>query len=131
MIDLDECPCSGKTLSKLLQPAVMTILAAGELHGYKIVGRLAETPTLAGDRPDPTGVYRLLHAMQERGLVVSSWDTSGAGPAKKTYQLTRTGRRCLARWITSLAEYHKAIGELLASAKRASAELKKLRRAAP
>ena len=119
----DNCPCSGANLSRLLQPAIMTILAGKGSHGYAIVERLTETPTLAGDRPDPTGVYRALGTMEERGFVASSWDTSERGPAKKIYELTPLGRKCLARWISSLSDYHRAIGGLLANAKKAFARL--------
>jgi len=124
----DDCPCSGTNLSRLLQPAIITILAGKELHGYAIVDRLAETPMLAGERPDPTGVYRGLSAMERRGLVTSSWDTSEHGPARKIYELTPQGHKCLARWISSLSDYHHAIGELLADARKASARLKRSHR---
>ena len=124
----EGCPCSGGSLGPLLQPAVMTVLADGRLHGYAIVERLADTPTLAGSRPDPTGVYRVLRAMEGRGFVASSWDTSERGPAKKVYRLTSPGRKCLARWIASLTAYHRAVGEVLANARKASARLKRTRR---
>ncbi len=29
-----ECPCEGSTLDKLVQPAILTILSDGPLHGY-------------------------------------------------------------------------------------------------
>jgi len=109
----------------LLQPAIMTLLAGRELHGYAVVEQLTGTPTLAGSRPDPTGVYRALRAMEERGFVTSAWDTSERGPAKKTYALTGSGRKCLARWISSLSDYHRAIGDLLANAREASVRLKR------
>ena len=124
----EDCPCSGTNLSRLLQPAIMTILADKELHGYAIVDRLAETPLLAGTRPDPTGVYRALSAMEKHGFVKSSWGTSERGPAKKIYELTPQGLKCLVRWISSLSEYHRAIGELLAEARKASTRLKSSRR---
>ena len=124
----DDCPCSGAHLSRLLQPAIMTILAGGGLHGYAIVERLAETAVLAGDRPDSTGVYRVLSTMEERGFVTSSWDTSERGPARKIYELTSPGDKCLARWVSSLSDYHRAIGELLERARKASARLKRSHR---
>jgi len=124
----EECPCSGRNLSRLLQPAIMTILAGRKLHGYAIVERLTKTPMPAGDRPDPTGVYRVLGAMEDRQLVTSSWDTSEHGPAKKVYELTPSGRKCLARWISSLSDYHRAIGKLLASARKASGQPRRSRR---
>jgi PadR family transcriptional regulator PadR len=112
--DLEECPCSGATLARLIQPAIMSLLAGGSLHGYRIVQRLAKTPLLGGSRPDPTGVYRMLRIMEKRGLVVSSWDLSDTGPAKRLYRLTPEGRRCLGRWVETLTNYHRAIGKLLA-----------------
>ena len=121
----DNCPCSGANLSRLLQPAIMTILAGRELHGYAIADRLAGTPMLAGHRPDPTGVYRALSAMEKRGFVTSSWDTSERGPAKRIYDLTPQGDKCLVRWISSLSDYHSALGDLLADARRASARLRR------
>ena len=124
----DDCPCSGANLSRLLQPAIMTILAKEGLHGYAVAERLADAPTLAGNRPDPTGVYRALTTMEERGFVTSSWDTSERGPAKKIYELTPAGHKCLARWISSLSEYHRAIGDLLTNAKKASARLERSHR---
>ena len=128
-VDIDDsCPCSGANLSRLLQPAIMTILAGRELHGYAIVDRLAQTPVLAGHRPDPTGVYRALSAMEERRFVASSWDTSERGPARKVYALTPQGEKCLERWISSLSDYRRAIGDLLASARGASARLKRSHR---
>jgi len=119
--DRDECPCSGATLARLIQPAIMTLLAGGALHGYRIVQRLAKTPLLGGSRPDPTGVYRMLRIMEKRGLVVSSWDLSDSGPARRLYRLTPEGCQCLGRWVKTLTDYHRAIGGLLAAARQASA----------
>lgn len=116
-VKLDNCPCAGVTLDRLVQPAIVTILARGPLHGYRIVQRIAE---LEGHRPDPTGVYRSLRAMEKRGLVVSAWDTSATGPAKRSSVLTEAGEQCLARWIEALRRHRRAIGRLLVDARRAS-----------
>jgi poly-beta-hydroxybutyrate-responsive repressor len=115
---LDACPCAGVSLDKLVQPAILTILAEGGLHGYRIVQRIAD---LERHRPDATGVYRSLRAMEKRGLVTSAWDVSGTGPAKKSYVLTEAGRDCLERWIETLERHRQAIGCLLVEARRASA----------
>jgi len=117
----DECPCSGATLARLLQPAIMTLLAAGPLHGYRIVQRLAKTPLVGAGRPDPTGVYRMLRLMEQRGLVGFAWDLSDTGPARRRYRLTPDGRRCLVRWVRTLTVYRRAVGGLLAAVRRASA----------
>jgi DNA-binding PadR family transcriptional regulator len=119
-IDLGMCPCAGATLGRLIQPAIMTILAGGAVHGYRIVQRLARTPMLGGGSPDPTGVYRMLRSMEKRGLVVSSWGLSDSGPAKRLYRLTPAGHRCLGRWVETLTSYRQAIGRLLSAARKAA-----------
>jgi DNA-binding PadR family transcriptional regulator len=114
-----QCPCSGRNLDKLIQPAVLAILADKALHGYRIVQSLGVMPMFQGHEPDNTGVYRFLNAMEERGLLTSAWDISGSGPAKKLFDLTAEGRKCLAKWVTTLREYREQIGELLEHLERA------------
>lgn len=117
---MTECPCSGRNLDKLIQPAILAILAAKALHGYRIVQSLADMPMFKGHEPDNTGVYRFLNAMEERGLLTSAWDLSSSGPAKKLFDLTGNGRQCLAKWVTTLGEYRRQIGELLEHLQRAA-----------
>lgn len=111
--ELADCPCSGRNLDKLIQPAVLLILADGALHGYRIVQRLAEMSMFQGHPPDSTGVYRFLKAMEDRGMVTSAWDLSESGPAKRLFDLTPDGARCLRRWTATIEEYYSQVGELL------------------
>ena len=120
MIDLDRCPCSGKTLSKLIQPGVLTVLASGPLHGYRIVEKLSGLRILGGRKPDTAGVYRALKTMEKRKLVKARWDTSASGPARHLYAMTRSGRACLDRWVSTLTDYRRAVGELLRVVRSAS-----------
>lgn len=113
MIDLDECPCSGRTLDKLLAPTVLACLATEDLHGYEITQRLGDSPLLGGKKPDNTGVYRMLHDMEARGLLAAEWETDTSGPAKRRYAITPDGRLCLEQWSTTLAEYVKSVQQLL------------------
>lgn len=116
-----DCPCTGATLDRLIQPAVLTILAQKDLHGYRIAQRIADLPPFEGRRPDASGVYRSLRSMEGRGLVEASWDVSERGPARRLYRLTSSGRQCLCRWIEALEHYREAIGSLLTTMRRASA----------
>ena len=115
-MDLRQCPCSGKTLARLVQPAVMAVLARGPLHGYRILQELKSHAMFAGQGPDTTGLYRLLRAMEKQALVSSTWDTTAAGPAKRHYELTPAGRDCLAQWIRTLRAYQESVAALLAVA---------------
>lgn len=115
-----HCPCTGATLDKLLQPAVLTLLAQGPLHGYKLAERVAGMPSFEGRRPDASGLYRTLRAMEERGLVEARWDVSRRGPARRLYALTPAGRMCLSRWVETLERYGQAVTGLLALARGAA-----------
>lgn len=114
------CPCRGATLAKLVQPAILALLAEGSLHGYDLVQRAADLPTLHGHPPDPTGIYRVLKSMARRGLLASEWDASEKGPAKRSYTLTAEGRDCLAAWVQTLRDYRNAIDALLKTTQRAA-----------
>ena len=113
MTNLNECPCSGKTLARLIQPAVMTVLANEPLHGYVIVQRLAAMTMFRDHGPDITGVYRLLKSMEKKGFVTSTWELAASGPAKRRYALTPGGKTCMARWIATLRLYRDAVDDLL------------------
>jgi len=120
MLDLAECPCTGGTLDRLIQPAILVVLAEGPLHGYLVAERLGEMPSFAGQKPDVSGVYRFLKSMEHKELVVGSWDISESGPAKKCYQITPNGQRCLQAWVKTLEDYRKSITDLLRAARRSA-----------
>jgi len=118
-MELHDCPCSGKTLARLVQPAVMALLAAEPIHGYLVLQRLTGMRIFGGQRPDPTGVYRVLKAMEQEGLVTSTVEATDNRPAKRCFALTASGRECLARWDETLQEYEESISDLLTIITRA------------
>lgn len=119
--ELIECAALGKSLSRLSQPTILTLLAANDkpMHGYIIVQQAANSPMFGGKKPDATGIYRALKRMEEAGLVHSWWDTPSEGSAKRQFELTDKGRQCLRRWIDALACYKMTIEELRVSASTA------------
>jgi DNA-binding PadR family transcriptional regulator len=112
--DLDQCVCSGKTLARLLRPAILALLSQAPTHGYDLLQRMADLDMFSGGAPDPTGLYRTLRDMEDEGLVRSAWETGDSGPAKRRYELTADGVACLVRWADTLQRYHAQIDGLLA-----------------
>jgi len=127
MVKWRNCPCTGRTLPKLIHPTILTILASGNVHGYRLAGLISKTPILKGERPDSAGVYRILGGMEHEGLVASVWLPSKKGPQKKAYRLTPAGRRCLAEWTKTLSTYQQATEALLAMAGKALLRLNNTR----
>ncbi len=113
MNDLKQCPCKGSNLDKMIQPAILAVLVKEELHGYKIIQRIAQTAMFNGNKPDPTGVYRHLKTMESNGLIISSWDTNNSGPAKRIFKITEDGYQCLCTWISTLEDYKNTINTFL------------------
>ena len=128
MVTFSECPCSGATLDKLVQPAILAALTEGPIHGYRLAERINEMVGLFGDKPDVSGIYRFLKKMEAAGLVVSTWEAGDKGHAKRLYEITADGRACLGRWTSTLETYLGAIGMLLNEAKAALARKPKRRK---
>ena len=80
--DMRECAELGKSLNRLSQPTILTLLACSDepLHGYVIVQQAASSPMFGGKKPDATGIYRALKRMEEAELVTSEWDVPKRDP---------------------------------------------------
>ena len=112
---LNQCVCAGKSLDRMLRPAVLTVLCSSPrgLHGYAIEKRLEEFQFCSRRGPDFTGLYRLLKKMEAEGLLRSAQRPSESGPSRRIYRATPGGKRCLSRWSRSLAEYREMLDDLL------------------
>lgn len=119
-LDLADCPCAGGTLDRLIRPAILVVLAEGPVHGYRLADQIGQMPMFAGAKPDASGVYRFLKAMESKGLVTSCWDTSQSGPARKTYEITDAGKDCLREWVKTLEDYRTGLNALLKAARKAA-----------
>ncbi len=75
---------------------ILLALAEGPIHGSAIHSVLIERMGLC--RPDTGAIYRTLQQLEQDHEVVSDWDTSGSGPARKVYHLTPTGWEKLELW---------------------------------
>jgi PadR family transcriptional regulator, regulatory protein PadR len=115
-----DCPCSGGTLDKLVQPAILTALTEGPIHGYRLAERIKDMTGRCADKPDVSGIYRCLKKMETTGLVSSSWESTGKGHPKRLFEITTDGRTCLVHWTTTLEIYLETITALLREAKVAT-----------
>ncbi|MFH1881199.1 MAG: PadR family transcriptional regulator [Planctomycetota bacterium] len=118
-----DCACRGKTLARLVRPAVLAVLAQEPAHGYKISDQLQDMVSWE-QGPDRSGVYRTLKTMQKERLVRSKVETSASGPMRREYHLTKRGKACLATWVQTLNAYRNSIdGILLMAQQRSTGEV--------
>lgn len=120
MPDLADCPCTGGTLDRLIQPAILVILAKGPLHGYRVAERIGQMVGFSAHKPDLSGVYRALKSMERKELVDGTWDLSEGGPARKCYRITPNGQQCLREWIKTLEDHRTQISALLRAARKST-----------
>jgi poly-beta-hydroxybutyrate-responsive repressor len=90
-----KCSCSWNfTADRLLLPVLLFLLRLKPAHGYELIQKLAQLDLLEGE-VDPATVYRNLRRMEQEALVVSSWEATGTGPARRKYTLTSRGEELL------------------------------------
>ena len=95
-------------VERFIEPSLLLLLRERPIHGYELLERL---PELAGeDGPVGAGnLYRILRALEDEGVVTSEWNADLPGPAKRTYELTDSGRRLLDHWAEALQQTQDVI----------------------
>jgi len=76
------------------------------------MGALAEEDDYLA--PDPGTLYRTLRQLEEEGLVRSTWDTGGTGPARRVYELTDQGVEYLHAWSVNIRRTKTQLEHFLA-----------------
>lgn len=92
-----------------LRPCVLLLVRERPSYGYDLLVRLGEVV----GRADPGMLYRSLRAMEQEGLVHSSWQASEVGPPRRTYRLSEEGEDWLHAWSGSLRETRRVIDRFL------------------
>jgi PadR family transcriptional regulator PadR len=79
-------------------------------YGYKLMEQLT---VLGFEAMNPGTMYRTLRKMENDGVVKSKWETSGDGPARRTYSVTEAGEAYLEFWVKSLEHYQRSVDAFL------------------
>ena len=119
-VDIENCPCSGKSMSNLAAPWILlTLFHHRGTHGYEIKKIIRGYLEEFSMDLNITGLYRHLNLLEERGMLSSQWDTTEKGPAKRRYYLTAAGKECLWRWLNTLSSHALLIGKFFDHAQAA------------
>jgi len=111
------CSCGMGNLYRFVEPVTLYLLKSrGRTHGYDLAGALTDN-ALTDSRIEPGALYRTLRRLEERGLVVSVWDVSGAGPARRMYDLTPSGEDHLSDWLVVLERMSRSLSRFVADVK--------------
>ncbi|MHC4644256.1 MAG: PadR family transcriptional regulator [Planctomycetota bacterium] len=84
-----------QTLDGNVETLILAVLEAGPNYGYAIVRELNTRAKGVLQLGEGT-IYPVLHRMEDKRLISSSWRVSENGRERKYYRLTVKGRRALA-----------------------------------
>ena len=104
-------PQQGKK-DRYMQPSILMGLYSKPSYGYELIQTIQRFGFVEGQAP-PGMIYRHLRQLEEDGLVTSEWETEGAGPAKRIYQLTDGGLQMLSLWIGYMEKQVENLNELI------------------
>ena len=93
----------------LLELAILNALAPNPLYGYDIVRRLSDVDGLVITEGT---VYPILSRLKSEELVETYVQESDAGPARKYYRLSASGREQLKRMNQHWERLHEALGRV-------------------
>lgn len=118
------CTCAMGNLYRFVEPVVLYLLARDkEAYGYELAGEFQRF-ALTDAEVDRPALYRTLRQLEEAGHVTSAWDTTGAGPARHTYQITESGRRHLDEWSEVLGNLARSMQDFVRSVDALDSERK-------
>jgi len=111
---IKKCECPSGKMTRFVEPCLLFFLSQGASYGYELMAKL-DGFGFPKANPDPAMVYRTLRYLENEGFVLSKWDTKGAGPAKRIYELTKKGFGLLHLWAESIATRRQVLGKFLSS----------------
>ncbi|MEM6807191.1 MAG: PadR family transcriptional regulator [Bacteroidota bacterium] len=82
-------------------PVILGILSKGESYGYEII---QEVKLLSSEKISWTDgmLYPVLHKLEKKGLISSTWKSGENGRRRKYYQITSAGKKAqsqeMAQW---------------------------------
>lgn len=89
-------------------PFILLLLSKVSLHGYELSQRLE---AFGFKTLDQGNLYRLLRQLEKDELVSSEWDTTGSGPAKRRYSITKAGVTYLKGYANQLETYQSLLDQ--------------------
>jgi poly-beta-hydroxybutyrate-responsive repressor len=95
-----------------IQPWLLLLLLQKPSHGYELMERLGHDEEIPD--ADPGLLYRTLRQLEEDGLVHSTWDTEGKGPARRLYEVTAEGVDYLHAWAVNVRRTRERLDRFLA-----------------
>jgi len=93
---LDDVSHHTQLLKGLIDMCLLAVIDEQPSYGYEMVRKLEERHL---EIASETSIYPVLKRLGRRGLIESYLVDSDAGPARKYYRITASGRKTLGGWV--------------------------------
>lgn len=107
-----KCECPSGNMTRFVEPCLLFFLSQKPSYGYELMDQLVKFG-FQKSKPDPAMIYRTLRSLEKENCVASKWDTKGAGPAKRNYELTPKGLSLLHAWADGIEFRKQALEKFL------------------
>ena len=97
---------------------LLTLLLRKPMYGYEILTTLEERGN-GGFRYKQGTLYPLLYRLEREGWIEASWVEPAGAKRRKTYRITRDGRRAQKAKAADWQRLNEAVDSLLAEARDA------------
>lgn len=105
--------CALGKLYRFVEPLALYLLKKkGSAYGYELLGEINDH-ALTNTRIERGALYRTLRTLEDNGNVISDWDVSGTGPARRRYQLTQEGEAHLVEWAAIMSNMAKSMSQFV------------------
>ncbi|MDD5017636.1 MAG: helix-turn-helix transcriptional regulator [Eubacteriales bacterium] len=110
--------CGHHNMQRFMEICLLVLLCRDNGHGYALAERLAE---FGFEELNISTMYRTLRKMEGDGWVKSRWH-QGAGPRRRVYGITDTGKAELEEWTKVLEQRKARIEKVLGAYKKTQEE---------
>ena len=98
----------------MVEACVLAVMREEEVYGVDLARRLVAVGLLGSEGT----LYPLLARLRASGEVTTRWEESAAGPPRRYYRLTETGRTSVDRFDTTWRTFSGAVDTILKETRR-------------
>jgi PadR family transcriptional regulator PadR len=95
-----------------LEYCVLALLERGERYGFDLVRELAEVDGMVTTEGT---IYPMLARLRRDGAVETTWRESPAGPPRRYYTLTRSGRQALKQFREEWVRFRDGVDQVVSA----------------
>jgi len=102
---------TGISLDRMIQPMLLMLILKKPTHGYELIQSF--NAVHEGEIVEPGTIYRNLRRLEREGVVLSGWEASESGPARRKYAITENGIKALHEAVLKLEKQKQQIEDFL------------------